>query len=52
VVGLTAEVLQVAISCLPSELTLNPEETQIWEYAVSGTMRRKAAEINKKSGTA
>jgi hypothetical protein len=51
VAGFTADVLQVAISCVPSGLVVNPEETQICACAVPGTKREKAAEINKKSGT-
>jgi hypothetical protein len=50
VAGLTADVLQVAISCVPSGLVVKPEDTQIWECAASGAKRKKAAGINKKSG--
>lgn len=61
-VELIAEVLQKAVSFIlpgvnvipdtPSGVdgvTVNPEETHIWAYAVSGTARRKAAKSSEKN---
>jgi hypothetical protein len=33
-------------------VTLNPDVTQIWAFAVSGRARKKAAQINNKSESA
>jgi len=49
VAGLTADVLQVAVTVWLPGVTVNAEDTQTWALAVSGRARKKAAEISNKS---